>query len=480
MGRKELQKEHSDNLMNFEESSIILQNVALKCAMIRDNFDSIIDERMEIADKFGETHVLEGPKSNPKEGTIGTLEAFAKGTKYYGNPFLEVSRNMGSHLKAYCISKGLTDEELESMSLLEPPEETKNKIREMKKDFLKMVYDMDKDKVAEFYADLAGKVENDIEKMQDIATLAPDKLESNSAVFLKYYGSQSYWSQTTDYKGSNETEDIREMVGMCNDKLEQRGKKYDFENLHLITNIDFAVQSFSTKKFGAQKTEIAPAILQMGFGKLAGMQIMAERKGMVGTKNEKLANSCKDPNEYDGEFFAEAMMKSPEEMVKEGQLRTSVDVDGLKNEMQSNVRTVWGIKRKNSPEYQAVLDSLTAISDLNKADKKDEKAIDEQYKILEAATKKYLDGRDPSTKSGEDRYRLVLRAKDISDGYALNAKMREAEAKYKEEKRNKPVVKEQINAEKLAKESGVEKPMEKTVPVFQNNSPTKTADMSKE
>lgn len=200
--------------------------------VLDNNMLEILKERFSYTDMNGKEWVVEGEKQNPEKGTYGYLDVFAT-PEYMGQPFHEVSRNMFSHFKAYCVSRGMTEAELQELTSPGMTDEMKNKLRDYKNDFMKMVFDKDLDKISDMYVFYAKEIEKDSDLFKNFAVDDPEGIKNNVARLLKYGGAQSWYAQTINYKASSCTEAGNKMVEMVDEKLAKEGKSYKFENMFM-------------------------------------------------------------------------------------------------------------------------------------------------------------------------------------------------------------------------------------------------------
>lgn len=213
---------------------------------IKEHLEEVLTEDFQYTDKSGKEWKIAGKYNDAEKGTLGTLEAFERESEVYGKPFFEVSRNMESHFKTYCLYRGMTEEDLLLLTQDEISDDMKSKLREYKKDFMKMVIDTDLEQISDMYATIAQKMEKDQAQFQNIAINDPEGIKENTTLFLKYSGSQSWYSQTIDYEGKNCAEIGNKMVAMVDEKLKKAGKDYTFTNMQWpLATVEFLYQSTS-------------------------------------------------------------------------------------------------------------------------------------------------------------------------------------------------------------------------------------------
>lgn len=289
------------------------------------NLDSILQENFSYTDKEGKVWTVEGLQKNPEKGTYGVTDVFA-GPEYLGQPFNEVSRNMFSHFKAYCLSRGMSEEELLELSAPEMTDPVKDKLRNYKSDFMKMVFDKDLDKISDMYVNLAKEIEKDHDRFKSLSVNDPEGLRANMPLIVKYAGAQSWYSQTIDYKGKNCKESGNQMVDMVNTKLEKDGKSYNFENMAwpvlAIEGLCQAPATLHAEMFEDEAFEENPMIHMSGHmanGQIAGLREQLEASEKKG--GNWLANISKSPTEF-GETFGKYFQMSEEELdIKAGKFK---------------------------------------------------------------------------------------------------------------------------------------------------------------
>jgi len=146
------------------------------------------EDRTYIRSSDGKEFHICGSNKNPEKGTMGMLDVFA-GPDYLDQPFSEVSRNMPSHFKMYCLSRGMTEDELCSLRK-EPGPELKEKLLGWKDDFMQMVIDKDTDAISDMYVGICNMVEEDGARFRNVTAMC-NLNETDPALLIKYSGKQS-------------------------------------------------------------------------------------------------------------------------------------------------------------------------------------------------------------------------------------------------------------------------------------------------
>lgn len=292
--------------------------------------DNILRERFTYTDKSGKTWTVEGLEKNPEKGTYGVVDVFEE-PEFKGQPFNEVSRNMYSHFKAYCISRGMRAGDFIQFEG-GATNEMKDRLREYKNDFMQMVFEKDLDKISDMYVNLAKEIENDKEQYDELCVNSG--MRPNIPLIVKYSGSQSWYSQTIDYKGEKCQESGNKMVEMVNNKLKKEGKDYNFESmmlpLKIIEDLNQITATIDSKIFKEKNAEKNPAIISAS--QMVNSQIACFKELTDGAKDKKdnswLANMPTDPNVYINVYSKYLMMSEDERNIKSGKYQ---DVNILKD-----------------------------------------------------------------------------------------------------------------------------------------------------
>ena len=196
----------------------------------------ILEEKYTHVDSKGITRVISGSKNNKEANTLGITEIFAS-PEFMGQPFREVSRNMFSHFKMYCLTKGLSEKELLSLAEPEIKPELKTKLLEMKKGFLDMVIEKDNERISDMYVSVFEMLNSDKDRILKLTPGNIKALKDDPAAVLKYSGSQSWYAQTFDHEGSAESEKTKELIGMIDKKLADKGFDFTYNHAALPLNV---------------------------------------------------------------------------------------------------------------------------------------------------------------------------------------------------------------------------------------------------
>ncbi len=197
-------------------------------------FDTILQEPFTHTDKNGTVRNIAGRFNDREKNTLGIQEYFG-GPEYVGKPFHEVGREMNCHFKMYCITKGLSDEELSELAACGNSKpistELAGKLRDLKSGFLDMVINKDMDKIAEMYADIAGHVNNDRDRFMQLTTYDPQSIGRSRELLYKYSGSMSWYLQSTRYSANGATDEQKELGRLIDAKFAERGYSFSFGQL---------------------------------------------------------------------------------------------------------------------------------------------------------------------------------------------------------------------------------------------------------
>lgn len=465
MGREEAisQYEEAKNAKIADAYAAFLKDMQVvgeKQKMMDDNLGAFLQMDQIYTDKEGKSYHVCGSKNDKENGTLGRLDIF-EGPEFKGQPFHEVSRNMADHFRMFALANGAAEADILAMSESFPSDEVYNRLAPLRKEFYEMVLNKDVDKIADMYATFAKQVTDKGAQLNQMAD-GIDGIQKNKDNIMLYHGGQSYLNQTLKLGDTVEPDTTKELVGMINAKLKEKGVNYDlyqFQNyvdpLFLMgKGADRAMShEISAEEMGEAKKDIFDPILEEEGrrGKKYSFKEMPEQilnltKPAAQYKQyqeqaKKTGSVAQGMAEipYDKKFYLKLIptqdgTAKKEEFfdltdVKNVAQKDLADVSDISSRVSNNIRKgyLWGTK-SNTPQYEAVKTALENAAKLEK-DMKDKKidlstkegkealqSLKDAYASVETAAKDYLDHRDPRSPQGIDRYKLILEAQDIAKG----------------------------------------------------------------
>ena len=202
----------------------------------------------EIDNYFGSTLIGNHTyKINGEERKFADADAFARfAREHQGKPFMELYRHPEQHFKVYALSKGVKPEELIRMidePNAEESKKLKNKIENMRDDFVKMCADENLEQVSQMYADFAEVTKEYSSKILD-GTKSIEAMTEKAGLCMVFGGCQSYIEQSLNIIYTRDMEpNTQSVIRMTNEKLQKKGSDVTFEDMmHLMVFNEIAFQ----------------------------------------------------------------------------------------------------------------------------------------------------------------------------------------------------------------------------------------------
>jgi len=405
------------------------------------------EDRTYIRSSDGKEFHICGSNKNPEKGTMGMLDVFA-GPDYLDQPFSEVSRNMPSHFKMYCLSRGMTEDELCSLRK-EPGPELKEKLLGWKDDFMQMVIDKDTDAISDMYVGICNMVEEDGARFRNVTAMC-NLNETDPALLIKYSGKQNWMTQTLPRVGRSAKPGAVKLVAQINEKLQAAGKDYTFDSIGVP--LDPLESIFQT---GISKEELQKGSVEMM--KVTQVEFMQRRTSVLPLQemmskplpagkswlsNIVLGEEAQETyinllGQYLGngkplEFIPEAIRRTkelkPAEIPVKPYRGAEQEATELSNLLNGNVRkNLFGGAKKNSDAYEAVRKAAEHAAAMEKQmealrkagmqpDEHALKAMKEAYQEMSSKAQSYLKARpNPRTEEGRERRAMIERCKELAD-----------------------------------------------------------------
>lgn len=500
-------KERARFLAKTKEVITTMADAAEKNARILKRISDVLQEEMTYTDNKGVTRTIKGFENDKENNTLGTKDVFNT-NEFRGQPFKEVSRNMHTHFKMFCITKGMTDEEILSLADENPAPETLDKMRGLKEEFFQMVTNTDMDKISDMYVGICEYFEKKLPLINQCTN--PEGVLNATDYLIVTRGSGSYLQQTLDLNDVHRNEKQTELIKSINEKLSQKGKTYTLNDVEKTTMpveyIAAAMDNYAELKNDPKIINKPQLELDFELEDIKKEDFEDEHfyESCVTDKlfvvlditnkvNEVAKGNGKNPlNTFTNIDNSKTVQKTAVadvfESVLDNAYFSDIDsmavADDLTNKLANHKKyNIFGRVKANTDKYENVLNQLKNIQGLeHKYDDKQgvsAKDMKEAYETLITVTKEYLDNRNPNSTEGKERYRLMLETMDLakraSEKYGIEKDATEAvidmpKEKEHEEVKEKVAIKDIIEQEKEAEE-------EKQVEV--NNAPEKKEEAQK-
>lgn len=471
-------QERARFLDKTKEAMNVVNDVAIKGIKVLNTFQEILKEEMTYTDKNGVKRTVSGELKDKEAGTLGVFDIF-ESDEFKGRPFSEVSRNMKSHFKMYCLVNGVSEKEMLSLADENPAPETLNKIRGLKEDFFQMVTNKDMDKISDMYVGIYEYNEKHLAQMKQCTN--PEKIKELADFMIVSLGSGSYLQQTLKLNEMHRFEEQNELIDKINDKLAKKGKSATINDVEktlmpidnvaaslgnqaesgvkVDLNMDFTLEDMKNPniaedvddEYYTERQPVERMVLLMNIAKKMNDKAISEGKNPLTTFSDV---DYSVETQVDGKAIE--VFDSVLDNAYIGEVDSLKTADDLTNRLANHHRTnMWGKVKANTPEYNNVLNQMKEIQKLEHSYAEDNatspKNIQAAYEKLIKVTQKYLDERDPNSPAGKERYKLMLETMDLA---------KSALVKYKNlsnsvEAENS-LAKEKVNCKEVEKEAVVE------------------------
>lgn len=435
-------KERERFLAKTKEVITAMVESAYKNDKLLAKINEILNEEMTYTDNAGVTRTVKGFENDRQNNTYGTKNIFDT-NEFRGKPFNEVSRNMHSHFKMFCLTKGMTDDEILSLADENPSPEVLDKMRGLKEEFFQMVTNKDTDKIADMYVDICEYFENNLPIINKCTN--PEGVLNAVDYITLTRGSGSYLQQTLNLNEGHRTEEQNELIKKINDRLVKKGKTYTLNDVEKTTmpleytatpmdryvefmkndavvnkpEIDLNFEIDDLKREDFEDDHLYENYVAKNLFAVIDITNKFNENAKRDEKNPLNTFSTVDNGKYVQQVAVADIFDSVLDNAYFSEIDSMAVADELTNKLANNHKhNIWGKEKKNTDEYEHVLNQLKKVQKLEHdyADMKDipVKDIEDGYKKLIEVTQNYLDLRDPKSTEGKDRYKLMLETMDLA------------------------------------------------------------------
>ena len=496
-------QERARFLEKTKQAMTVVADSANKNRKMLAKISEILQEEMTYTDNQGITRTVKGFNNDKANNTFGITDIF-EAPEFLRKPFKEVSRNMHAQFKMFCITKGMTDEEILSLADENPAPETLNKMRGFKEEFFQMVTNKDMDKISDMYVGICDYFEKRLPLINKCTN--PEGIINAIDYLTVIRGSGSYLQQTLSLNDLHKTEEQEKLIKSVNEKLAKNGKTYTLNDVEKTTmpteyvaasldkytefrnnpgvinkpelNFDFELVDIMKEDF--EDEHFYENHMMQTLFKTLDITNKANEKAVKNNQNPLMTFSDVDNSVTVQKELTEDVFESVIDNAYSSEIDSLKVTDDLTNRLANHHRTnMWGKVKANTPEYNNVLNQMKEIQKLEHSYAEDKatspKNIQAAYEKLIKVTQKYLDERDPNSPAGKERYSLMLETMDLAksalEKYKNLSNLVEAENSLAREKVNCKEVEKEAVAENVVEQ---EKKEEKQVE--EKKEPEKKAD----
>lgn len=419
-----LQNSRGEKVFNQFNEAYETKSIGVK---IDNQLEKILQEKMIFTDNNRKQWTIEGKNNSANGATYGIDDVF-EAPEFKGHPFKEASRSMPDHFRMYCLVNGITKEEMKSLADFDEqnpmPEELKNRLVSLKKDFYSMIINHDMDAVVDFYTNLSVMSEEYVDTALSFNNIDSISNKDVKDMALLCSGANSYFSQTLELDNTNEPAETIEITKRVDERLRSMNKPYTMKQASNVFWLQSSVMDDVTplklegkKDFENRTAEsfqyyedvndhINTSATQMLAG-IATTNIVANEVTSGMTPSEKIANL---PTPRSVSHIHTTYLKDFK--------------DQIANQQEQTINNVFNNNDREINEPGNLRQRLVEIAPTSNADSKNGNAaefqkINEALHAVDVLEKKIAQARDTTRKNalGVELYSAYENLSSVVDGY---------------------------------------------------------------